>query len=144
MIPEEQNPKVHHMTAKGARTALAHRLISQDSYRAVLRGELSLAEARELGRDRGPHDTGQGSDGPGTTRKTPREARERSQESMGASGTCLCGCREPVRGKKSKFRPGHDMRLYGELKRNLERDPLLRNERFNDEQRAYARERGLI
>ncbi len=34
--------------------------------------------------------------------------------------------------------------MYGELKRNLEKDPLLRNERFDDEQRAYARERGLI
>ena len=36
------------------------------------------------------------------------------------------------------------MRLYGELKRNLEKDPLLRNERFTEEQKAYAKERGLI
>jgi hypothetical protein len=49
-----------------------------------------------------------------------------------------------VSGKKSRFRPGHDARLYGELKRNLERDPLLRNQRFSDAQKAYARQRGLI
>jgi hypothetical protein len=49
-----------------------------------------------------------------------------------------------VHGKKSRFRPGHDARLYGGLKRNLERDPLLRNQRFSDEQKAYARERGLV
>jgi hypothetical protein len=36
------------------------------------------------------------------------------------------------------------MRLYGELKRNLEKDPLLRNERFTDKQREYAKERSLI
>lgn len=35
-------------------------------------------------------------------------------------------------------------RLCGELKRNLEKDPLLKNERFTDEQREYAEERGLI
>lgn len=58
--------------------------------------------------------------------------------------TCLCGCHEPVRSKKSRFRPGHDARLYGELKRNLADDPLLRNERFTDERKAYAKERKLI
>jgi len=36
------------------------------------------------------------------------------------------------------------MRLYGELKRNLEKDPLLRNLRVNEKQREYARERGLV
>ena len=57
---------------------------------------------------------------------------------------CLCACQQPVREKKSIFRPGHDAKLHGELKRNLEKDPLLRNERFTPEQRAYAVERGLI
>ena len=49
-----------------------------------------------------------------------------------------------MRGKNSRFRPGHDARLHGELKRNLEKDPLLRNEGFTDEQKANAKERGLI
>jgi hypothetical protein len=65
MIPEEQNPKIHHMTVKAARTALAHRLISQDSYRAVLRGELSLVDAKALG--------------PTGVRARPRSRRSRSR-----------------------------------------------------------------
>jgi hypothetical protein len=127
MIPEELNPKAHHMTIKGARNALAHRLISQDSYRSVLRGELTLAEAKSLGRDRGP--------------STP--ASEKVQETPSEPSPCLCGCGERPKSGKSRFIQGHDHRLYGELKRNLQKDPLLRNERFSDEQRAYAVERGL-
>ena len=128
MIDEEQNPKVHHMTAKAAGTALAHRQISPYSYRAVLRGELSLADAKSLGRRRGP--------------STPES--EKVQEKAPESSVCLCGCGRRPKSHKSRFIQGHDHRLYGELKRNLKKDPLLRNERFTDEQRAYARERGLI
>jgi hypothetical protein len=47
-------------------------------------------------------------------------------------------------GERSRFIQGHNARLHGELKRNLVKDPLLRNERFTDAQRAYAVERGLI
>jgi hypothetical protein len=133
LIPEKQNPKVHHMTAKGARTALAHRLISQESYRSVLRGEISLTEAKALGRDRGPQDTGQASDGPGTATKTPRESRTPRR--------CMCSCGGMTKG--GRFLPGHDARLHGELKRNLKNDPLLKNERFTDSHRRYAVERGL-
>lgn len=46
--------KVHHQTERGARIALAKRLISRASYEAVLCGELSLAEAKELGREGAP------------------------------------------------------------------------------------------
>jgi hypothetical protein len=123
--------KVHHQTERGARIALAKEQISRASYEAVLRGELSLAEARELGRDRRPDDTGQVSSGHEEGRKTLREGRE-----------CLCSCGGETRG--GRFLPGHDQRLFGELKRNLEKDPLLRNERFSHEQKAYAKERGLI
>jgi hypothetical protein len=130
--------KVHHQTERGARIALAKEQISRASYEATLRGELSLAEARELGRDRGPDDTGQPSSGRGEATERPPEGRELSRTDTGA---CLCGCGEPV---KNRFRPGHDMRLFGELKRNLVKDPLLRNERFTEAQREYARERGLV
>ena len=134
--------KIDGRTRRAADMALAKKQISQESYEAVLRGELSLAEARELGRDWAPHDTGQASGGRGEATETPgRSSEERPQS---GAVTCLCGCRESVRGKKSRFRPGHDARLYGELKRNLEKYPLLRNERFTDEQKAYAKERGLI
>ena len=127
MIPEEQNPKIHHMTAKAARTALAHRLISQDSYRAVLRGELSLADAKSLWRDRGP--------------SSPE--LEKVQDMSPEPAPCLCGCGQQPRSPRSRFVQGHDHRLYGELKRNLKNDPLLRNDRFSDSQRRYAVERGL-
>jgi hypothetical protein len=126
--------KVHHQTERGARIALAKEQISRASYEAIRRGELSLREARELGRDRGPDDTSQGSSGPGTTTETPREGR--------TARPCLCSCGGMTKG--GRFLPGHDMRLFGELRRNLEKDPLLRNERFNEEQREYARQRGLI
>lgn len=123
--------KVHGNTKKAADMALAKKLISRASYEAVLAGKLSLAEAKELGRDRGPDGTGQASSGREEATELSRKGRE-----------CLCGCGETTRG--GRFKPGHDARLHGELKRNLEKDPLLRNERFRDEQRAYARERGLI
>jgi hypothetical protein len=54
----------------------------------------------------------------------------------------MCSCGGTTKG--GRFLPGHDHRLFGELKRNLKNDPLLRNERFTDEQKAYAKERGLI
>jgi|SRR5215216_608874 len=136
--------KVHGNTKKAADMALAKRLISRDSHRAVHEGRIALAEAKELGRDRGPHDTGRASSGHEEGRKTPQKGRERPQEGTGTPRSCICGCGESVRGKMSRFRPGHDARLYSELKRNLEKDPLLRNERFNEEQRQYSRERGLI
>jgi hypothetical protein len=130
--------KVHHQTERGARIALAKRLISRASYEAILAGRLTLDDGKALGRDRGP-DSPERQSGSETVAETPRKGRERLQEGTGAY--CLCGCGELV---KNRFRPGHDMRLYGELKRNLEKDPLLRNQRFNEEQREYARQRGLI
>jgi hypothetical protein len=65
--------KVHHQTERGARIALAKEQISRASYEAILAGTLSLAEARELERDRGPHDTGQASSG----RERPRSVLRR-------------------------------------------------------------------
>jgi hypothetical protein len=138
----EQNPKVHHQTKRAAAIALAKRTISRASYDAVLAGTLSLQEAKAIGRDSAPAtDTPEGSSGPGTATGTPRSAR--ADTGAGRAG-CLCGCGQTPRGRKSRFVQGHDHRLFGELKRNLEKDPLLRNERFTDEQKAYARERGLV
>jgi hypothetical protein len=70
--------KVHHNTGKAADIALAKKQISQESYEAVLAGTLTLAEAKELGRDRGPHDTGQASSGREGATERPPEGRERS------------------------------------------------------------------
>ena len=129
--------KVHHQTERGARIALAKKQISQESYEAVVAGMLTLAEAKELGRE-GPQGAARVAAVQDEARRRPRSTRAGG---MQGGAYCLCGCREPV---KNRFRPGHDARLYGELKRNLKRDPLLRNERFTDGQREYARQRGLI
>ena len=130
--------KIDGRTKRALDIAIAKRQVSQDSYRAVLAGEITLQRAKELGRDRGPADTAQGSGDQDEARTGPRSTRAGGTQ---GGAYCLCGCGELV---KNRFRPGHDMRLYGELKRNLEKDPLLRNERFTEEQKAYAKERGLI
>ena len=129
-----EQAKVHANTRKAADISIAKKQISPASHRAVLAGEISLQDARELGRDRGPADTSEASDGPRRASSGPREGR--------TPRPCLCSCGGTTRG--GRFLPGHDAKLHGELKRNLEKDPLLRNERFTEEQRAYARERGLL
>src|SRR5829696_1432789 len=126
--------KVHGNTKKAADMALARREISRSSYEAILAGTLALAEAKELGHDGGPGAT-TSRGGSGAATEEPRKGRECPQAGTGTQRACLCGCGELV---KNRFRPGHDARLYGELKRNMEKDPLLRNERFNKEQREYA------
>ena len=130
----EQNAKIDGRTKRALDMAIARKQVSQESYRAVLAGKLTLQQAKELGRDRGPGDTSEGTSGPRRTSEGPREGRQ--------PRPCLCSCGGTTRG--GRFLPGHDARLHGELKRNLEKDPLLRNERFSDEQKAYARERGLL
>jgi hypothetical protein len=128
MIPEEQDPKVHHMTAKAARTALAHCLISQDSYRSVLRGELSLVDAKALERDSGPSTS----------------APENVQEKLPEPSPCLCGCGRRPRSPRSRFIQGHDAILRSELVAQIKKgDVLLKSERITPEQRRYAVERGL-
>jgi hypothetical protein len=130
----EQNPRLDGRTKRALDVAIARKQVSQASYRAVLAGEITLRRAKELGRSGAPTDTTQGSSGPRRASGGPREGRQ--------PRPCLCSCGGTTRG--GRFLPGHDARLHGELKRNLEKDPLLRNERFTEEQKAYARERGLI
>jgi hypothetical protein len=126
--------KVHHQTERGARIALAKGQISRASYEAILAGTLSLAEARELQRDRGPDDTGQPSGGHEEGRKTPREGRTPRR--------CLCSCGGMTKG--GRFLPGHDTILHSELVAQIKKgDVLLRSERITPEQRRYAVERGL-
>jgi len=140
----EQNPKIDGRTKRALDIAIGRRQVSQESYRAVLAGEITLQRAKELGRDRGPDDISGASEGPGRTSEDPRSASTGgTRGSADSLRTCLCGCGGTPRGHKSQFLVGHDARLHAELKRNLEKDPLLRNERFTDEQRRYAVERDL-
>jgi hypothetical protein len=139
----EQNPKLDGRTKRALDMAIARKQVSQEFYRAVLAGEITLQRAKELGRSGAPTDTPQGSSGPGRGQETAGTPQEQPTDGpQGTRRSCLCGCGETTRG--GRFKPGHDARLHGELKRNLEKDPLLRNERFTEKQRAYAKERGLI
>jgi hypothetical protein len=127
--------KVHHQTERGARIAIAKRQISRASYEAVLAGTLTLAEARELGRNRGPDDTGQASGGHEEARKTPREGRTPRR--------CMCSCGGMTKG--GAFLPGHDARLRAELVAQIKKgDVLLRSDRITAEQRAFAVRQGLV
>ena len=149
----QQDPKVDGRTKRALDMAIARKQVSQESYRAVLAGTLTLQEAKAMGRDGAPATDARpgvkkcrltltgGRGGPGTARETARSA---GTDTGADRAPCLCGCGQVPRGEKSRFVQGHDHRLFGEIKRNLEKDPLLRNERFTEEQRAYAVERGLI
>ena len=139
----QQNPKIDGRTKRALDMAIARKQVSQESYRAVLAGTLTLQEAKAMGRNGAPAtNAAQGSGGPGTATEIP--GRGGTEDTDAPARGCLCGCGQVPRGKKSRFVQGHDHRLFGEIKRNLEKDPLLRNERFTEEQRAYAVERGLI
>jgi hypothetical protein len=142
--------KVHGNTAY---LALAKRLISRSSHEAVLAGTLTLAEAKSLGRDRGPHDTGQASGGRGAATETPRKGRERPQEGTGAppqpisriskddtTQECWCGCGERTKPNR-RWLQGHDQRGKGILSRAV---AAGRTGELPDQLRDYGQERGLI
>ena len=111
---------VHGNTKKAADMSLAKKAISPDSHKAVLAGELSLEEARELGREGSPF-------GP-----TPRAISKNDR-----SRDCLCGCGNRTSG--GRFRPGHDMRMVTLAKAHVrgEAEP-------NEEQMAYLVESGKL
>jgi len=141
--------KVHHQTERGARIALAKEQISRASYEAILAGTLSLAEGRELGRERGPHDTGQASSGHEEGRRTgPRRASvedsaDRPPQPVSRISkddrprACMCAC--GTRTKGGRFAPGHDVRMVSYAKEYLRAEREL-----TDEQLAYVRESGKL
>lgn len=105
---------VHHATVRGARASLAKKEISSESFEAFLAGDLSLDEARELGRNAGPG-------GPAVR----VDKTDRSRE-------CMCGCGRDTRGR---FAMGHDQVL---LKHAYE---YLKGEReLTGEQLTYVRD----
>jgi hypothetical protein len=124
--------KIDGRTKRALDMAIARKLVSQESYLAVLAGQITLQRAKELGRDRGPDDAGQGSSGR-EARKGPRKGR--------TPRPCIA-CAGLTKG--GRFHPGCDQALYGRIKRQLRSDPLLRSDKFNDAQRRYAAERGLV
>lgn len=89
--------QIHHQTRRGADLAIARKQISQESHTAVLAGTLSLDDAKELGRDRGPHGEPVGS--------------RISKDTGEGRAPCLCGCGEIPRSKTAAFVQGHDPRM---------------------------------
>lgn len=137
--------KIDGRTKRAADIALAKRQIFPASYRALVEeGRITLQHAKELGRDRGPDDTDQGSGGREEARTGPRSATGNTSTGGAdkAQKLCLCGCGEPV---SRSFKPGHDARLRSELLAQIKKgDVLLRSERITPEQRAFAVRHGRI
>ena len=151
MTPEEKNPKAHHQTVRGARLALARRQVSQKSYRAVLAGEITLQQAKAIGRDGAPAtDIGQSPSGPGTaTEISPSASTGGTQDGADRppqplsriskddrTRSCLCGCRRETRGL---FARGHDMAMY-----RVAREHLTEGRELSDEQREYLERSGKM
>ena len=126
--------KIDGRTKRALDLAIAKRQISQASYRAAIEGRITLQRAKELGRDRGPDDASEGSDGQEKARTGPRRGRTPRR--------CMCSCGGTTKG--GRFLPGHDARLHSELMAQIKKgDVLLRSERLTPEQRRYAVERGI-
>ncbi|MDP9476434.1 MAG: hypothetical protein M3R38_12260 [Actinomycetota bacterium] len=112
---------MHHATRKAADMSLAKKAISPDSHKAVLAGDLSLEEARSLGRNAGPA-------GPAV--------RVNKNDRTPTPTPCLCGCGELV---PRNFKPGHDVRLVTYAKE------YVRGEReLTEEQMEYVQTSGKL
>lgn len=116
---EQEQPKVHHQTKRAADLALSKKVISPDSHKAILAGELGLEAAKELGREGSPY-------GPAVRVNKADRGRD-----------CLCGCGLRTRG--GRFRSGHDQRLVTYAKEYVRGDREL-----TDEQLAYVQESGKL
>jgi hypothetical protein len=146
-----EQKKIDGRTKRALDMAIARKLVSQESYHAVLAGELTLQAARDLGRDRGPDDTGRATDGPGTTTETAGRASAEDRTDtppQPVSRTskddtrqlCWCGCQE-LTSPNRKWRPGHDQRGKGIIRRAAKEGKVGE---LSPKLREYGEERGLI
>ena len=110
---------IHPMTRKAADMSLAKKAISPDSHTAVLAGNLSLEDARELGRNAGPS-------GPAVRANKNDRSRD-----------CLCGCGNQTSG--GRFRPGHDQRMVTLAKAHVRGEAEL-----SEEQMEYVESSGKL
>ena len=118
-----EQKKIDGRTKRGLDVAIAKRQVSQESYRAVLAGEITLQQAKAIGRDGAPAaGTGGATDGPG------RATGARSASAQGSAHTppqpvsriskndttqeCWCGCQE-FTSPNRRWRPGHDQKAKG-------------------------------
>lgn len=115
-----EEKKVNGNTKLGADLALKRKTISEESYKAVLAGDISLQEAKDLGRNVGPT---------GPAVRVNKDDRTR---------LCMCGCGKSTRGR---FAIGHDARVKGWIIRAVREGTV---DKLTDEQREYGEERDLF
>ena len=137
--------KIHGNTKKAADMAIAKKQISRPSYDAVLAGTLALAEAKSLGRDRGP-DTTQASGGQRTpTGRTGSDDRTMpdvppqpvSRISKGDRSRHCIACGGLTKG--GRFHPGCDAKMH-----RLAREYVLGERELTDEQLSYIESSGKL
>jgi hypothetical protein len=135
---------VHHATKKAADKDLSEGTITEQAHAAVIAGNMTLQEARNIGADPTPTDTAGGAAVQDEGTEAPRSASAEDHQEGVTEGQklCLCGCGAPV---SRTFKAGHDSRLLSELRGQIRKgDVLLRSERITDEQREFAVRHGLI
>jgi hypothetical protein len=145
-----EEKKIDGRTKRALDMAIARKQVSQESYCAVVRGELSLQRAKELGRYGTPTDTPEGRSGPGTAGTTARGASGDAPDTPPQPASriskddtrqfCWCGC-EQLTSPGKRWRPGHDQRAKGVIKRAVKEGKL---EELSDQLREYGVERKLI
>jgi hypothetical protein len=143
--------KIDGRTKRAADIALAKRQISPASYRALVEeGTITLQEAKELGRDRGPNTpedrrgSGQPSEG------QERASAENHQDTLPAPVSriskgdtrqeCWCGCGSWTSPGK-RWKVGHDQRAKGIIKRAVREGKV---DELDARLKEYGAERGLI
>ena len=118
-MTEQYRP--HRMTRKAADMALAKRAISRESHRAITEGRITLAEARELGRDGSPY---------------APAVRVNKDDRTPTETPCLCGCGLMV---PRRFAPGHDARMF-----RVAREHLTEGRELTGEQIEYLEASGKM
>lgn len=118
--------KVNGNTVLGADLALKRRAISEESHAAVLAGELSLQEAKDLGQDAGAN---------GAPLPTTRISKDdRTPE------PCMCGCGVRPKRPGSRWIPGHDQRAVRWANAVARGEDVV----LTDEQREYIEQSGKL
>jgi hypothetical protein len=146
-----EHSKLDGRTRRALDMAIARKQVSQESYRAVLAGEITLQQAKELGRDRGPDGAIQGHSGPGTGTEISRSASAEDRTDTppqpvsriskdDTTQRCWCGCRE-FTSPNRRWKPGHDQRAKGIIRRAVKEG---KSGELSDRLREYGAERGLL
>lgn len=125
----QENKTIDGRTKRAADIGLAKRLISRSSYDAVLAGKLSLAAAKDLGRDGGP-------DTPAGAAAVQDDPAMAVPETGVGQASCLCGCGQPV---SRRFKSGHDVKMF-----RVAREHLTEGRELNEEQAKYLETSGKM